>query len=130
MAKAAKKRSKKKTAKRKGAAKRRKTSRKGKSAPKKSVRKSTKRKAAKKAPPKNPETAWPVLFATIAAICAGLFAAWVLSDFSIAASAATLSTAPIADTPWAAVHDCAAKVVQTADTWLALAHPNLVPTLR
>jgi hypothetical protein len=127
MAKAAKKRSKKKTAKRKGAAKRRKSSRKGKSAPKKSVRKSTKRKPAKKAPPKNQDTAWPVLFATIAAIFAGLVAAWLLSDFSMAANAAVLSTASIAEP---AAYDCAAKVVQTAETWLALAHPGFVPTLR
>ena len=130
MAKAAKKRSKKKSVKRKGAAKRRKSSRKGKSAPKKPARKSVKRKPAKKSPPKNQDTAWPVLFATIAAIFAGLAAAWVLSDFSMAANAAVLSGVPFVDAPWSATHDCAAKLVQTADTWLALAHPDLVPTLR
>jgi len=127
MAKAAKKkRAKKKSVKRKGAAKRRKSSRKGKTAPKKPAR-SVKRKPAKKAPPKSQDTAWPVLFATIAAIFAGLAAAWVLSDFSMAANAAVLS---VAEAPWSAAYDCAAKTVQTADTWLALAHPTLVPTLR
>jgi len=129
MAKAAKKRAKKKTAKRKGAAKRRKSSRKGKSAPKKPARKSVKRKPAKKAPSKNQDTAWPVLFATIAAIFAGLAAAWILSDFSMAANAAALLPSG-GDMPWSAAYDCAAKTVQTADTWLALAHPDLVPTLQ
>jgi hypothetical protein len=129
MAKAAKKRAKKKSPKRKGAAKRRKSSRKGKSAPKKPTRKAVKRKRAKKAPPKNQDTAWPVLFATVAAIFAGLVAAWVLSDFSMAANAAALSSMPVGEVS-SAVYDCAAKVVQTADTWLALAHPDFVPTLR
>lgn len=129
MAKAAKKRAKKKSAKRKGAAKRRKPSRRGKSAPKKSVRTPAKRKPARKAPPKNQDTAWPVLFATVAAIFAGLVAAWVLSDFSMAANAAALSATSVVDASWSAAYDCAAKAVQTADTWLALAHPQLVPYL-
>jgi len=141
MAKASKKRAK-KSAKKKSVAKRRKSSRKGKSAPKKSRRKSVKRKPARKAPAKkapeaNPEPAWPVLFATIAAIVAGLAAAWVLSDFSMAANAAALSPSltQAGDAMSAVVHACDLQAVQTADrpiadTWLALAHPGLVPTLR
>lgn len=141
MAKASKKRAK-KSAKKKSVAKRRKSSRKGKSAPKKSSRKSVKRRPgkkapAKKAPPKTPEPAWPVLFATILAIVTGLAAAWVLADFSMAANAAAFSPAltQAGDAMSAAAYACDVQAVQTADipiaeTWLALAHPGLVPTLR
>ena len=141
MAKASKKRAKKKSAKKKSAGKRRKSSRKGKSAPKKSSRKTVKRKPARKAPakktpPPNPEPAWPVLFATIAAIVTGLAAAWVLSDFSMAANAAafTSSLAQAGGAVSAAAYACDVLAVQTADipiaqTWLVLAHPGLVPTL-
>ena len=138
MAKASKKRAK-KSAKKKSAGKRRKSSRKGKSAPKKSSRKSVKRRPAKKAPakkapPKTPEPAWPVLFATILAIVTGLAAAWVLADFSMAANAAAFSSG-VAQAMSAVAYACDVQAVQTADmpiaeTWLALAHPGLVPTLR
>ena len=141
MAKASKKRAK-KSAKKKSVAKRRKSSRKGKSAPKKSRRKSVKRKPARRAPAKkapatNPEPAWPVLFATLVAIVSGLAAAWVLSDFSMAANAAAFSSslAQAGGAVSAAAYGCDVLAVQTADipvaeTWLALAHPGLVPTLR
>lgn len=136
MAKASKKRSKKKSAKKKSAGKRRKSSRKGKSAPRKSSRKSVRRKPAKKraparkapaqeAPPPATDPAWPVLFATLFAFLAGLAAAWVFGDFSTAANAAALSSAAMAEP----VHACAVQAVQAAETWLALAHPEFVPTL-
>jgi hypothetical protein len=98
---------------------------------KRSKPKTTKRKPAHKAStmmvtPRRAE-AWPMVFAVVVALLAGIAVMWHFGGITIAAAATMPMQMPFSPVAGLAYAGC--DVVASADTWLALAHSALVPTL-
>jgi hypothetical protein len=96
---------------------------------KRSKPKAAKRKPAHKASammvtPRRAE-AWPMVFAVVVALLAGIAVMWHFGGISIAAAASLPMQMPIA--PVAGLVYAGCDMIAAADTWLALAHPALLP---
>jgi len=96
-----------------------------KTAKKKSVRRASK---PVPAPRKEP---WPMIFAVMVALLVGLVAAWQFGGAAIAANAAASMPFVAADAAGIfAIGDYGCGGAVAGDTWLMVAHPDLVPVFR
>jgi hypothetical protein len=76
-------------------------------------------------PSKGGET-WPMIFAVVVALIAGIAVMWHFGGITIAAAAAM--PVQMLASPVAGITYAGCDVIASADTWLALAHPTLLPT--
>jgi hypothetical protein len=92
--------------------------------------KAAKRKPMPKAPMMSPSRggeSWPMVFAVVVALLAGIAVMWHFGGITIAAAATLPMQMPA---PVAGLVYAGCDVVAAADTWLALAHADLAPGLK
>jgi hypothetical protein len=85
-----------------------------------------KRKTVTRAPAAK-ETPWPVILTVAIVVLTGLIAAWQFGGISVAANAAAYMPLPSA-VDVLALNDYGCGEARLAETWMMVAHPNLVPT--
>jgi hypothetical protein len=132
MAKSARKRTKRKPARRKSRAgkaaghPRRKARPASRKVARRKSRKASKRKAVKHAPATN-DTSWPVILIVMIVLLTGLIAAWQFGGATMAANAAAYMPLPAAEI--LLLNDYGCENALSAETWLIVAHPGLVPSV-